>query len=243
MKALIIDDELYVHRSLKKLISHVAKDVEILGTSTGVLEGLNMIKEFNPDLIFLDIQMEDGTGFDLLSKIKGHCPYTIFITAHDEHALEAFNFSAVDYIVKPVETTRLQEAIDKARERHKSGLFQLQLDNLQSHVGQNQRKSRIVLRDLNNVYALDIEEILWLSAEGSYTGFHLTNGETLMISKNLKEYEQMLSGFSFFRIHRSFLVNSDLVTRYDKNENALIFKGGNSLTISISNDQLKSMLG
>ncbi|MCE7996803.1 MAG: response regulator transcription factor [Roseivirga sp.] len=242
MRAVIIDDEKHIHSTLTTLLERVAAEVSVVGHAYGVAEGLERIDQLSPDLLFLDIRMEDGTGFELLNQLDKPYPYIIFVSAHDEYALKAFKFRALDYLMKPVESTALQEAVSRAAQRYKSGLIKDQLDNLSQLIQTRQTGKKIVLRDAENVRIINVDNILWLSAEGSYTSFHLLKGETLVVSRHLKEYAEMLSSFNFYRLHRSYLVNCNQIVRYDKSEASLILNGGRELPVALRKEQLKEML-
>lgn len=242
MRAIIIDDEKHMHNTLSTLLERTDAEVEVVGHAYSVEQGLKAIDQLKPDLIFLDIRMEDGTGFELLDKLEKPFPYIIFVSAHDEYALKAFKFSALDYLMKPVESSALTEAVDRAAQRYKSGLIKDQLDNLSQLIQTRQTGKKIVLRDAENVMIINVDNILWLSAEGSYTSFHLLKGETVVVSKHLKEYAEMLSSFNFYRLHRSYLVNCNQIVRYDKAEASLILNGGRELPIALKKEQLREML-
>ncbi len=242
MRAIIIDDERHMHNTLSTLLEHVGAEVDLVGHAYSVAEGLREINSLKPDLIFLDIRMEDGTGFELLNQLEKPFPYIIFVSAHDEYALKAFKFSALDYLMKPVESAALREAVDRAAQRYKSGLIKDQLDNLSQLIQTRQTGKKIVLRDAENVRIINVDNILWLSAEGSYTSFHLLKGEALVVSRHLKEYADMLSSYNFYRLHRSYLVNCNQIMRYDKSGACLILNGGRELPVALKKEQLREML-
>lgn len=242
MKAVIIDDESHVHDVIQRLAFHLASNVQIIGTASSVKEGYELVIEKKPDLIFLDIKMEDGTGFDLLNKLERPYPYTIFVTAHDTFALEAFKFSAIDYLIKPIESESLERAIEKASERYKIGLMKEQIESFNNKLNSDNKGNRIVLRDAENIHFVETKDILWCSAEGSYTTFHMTNNRTLVVSKHLKEYETLLVPYNFIRANRSYIVNCHQIKRYDKIESSLILNGDHRLPISIKKEQLNEIL-
>lgn len=242
MRAIIIDDEKHMHNTLSTLLHRVGTEVEIVGNAYSMAEALAEITRLRPDLIFLDIRMEDGTGFELLSKLERPYPYIIFVSAHDEYALKAFKVSALDYLMKPVESSALAEAVRRASQRFRSGLVKEQLDNLSQLVQTRQTGKKIVLRDAESVRVISVDNILWLSAEGSYTAFHLLKGERIVVSRHLKEYAEMLGSFNFYRLHRSYLVNCNQIVRYNKSAASLILNGGRELPVALKKEQLKEML-
>lgn len=241
MRAVIVDDELHVHSTLGALLKHADQDLKVIGNAQSVKQGIDLIKETRPDLIFLDVQMNDGNGFDLLRGLSAPYPHVIFVTAHDQFALDAFRYSAIDYLVKPIDLQELLEAIKRARERIELDTFRLQMEILGSSFN-GQVSERIVLRDADSVHVVMVNDLLWCSAEGSYTYFHLNNGKKIVTSKNLKEYESLLKAHNFYRIHRSYLINCNHVVRYDKFESNLIFTNEKAIPISIRKDQLTEIL-
>ncbi|GAB5526039.1 MAG: LytTR family DNA-binding domain-containing protein [Roseivirga sp.] len=242
MRAVIIDDELHVHSTMGALLQHVDKDVQVVANAQSVAQGIQVIKETRPDLVFLDIKMNDGSGFDLIKALTAPYPHIIFVTAHDEFALDAFRFSAIDYLVKPVDMQELKNAIDKARERIEMDTFKVQMEILGSSFDSQTISERIVLRDSDSVHVIMVNDVLWCSAEGSYTYFHLVNDKRIVVSRNLKEYETLLKAHNFYRIHRSYLINCNHVVRYDKFESNLVFTNDKAIPISIKKDQLTRIL-
>lgn len=242
MRAVIVDDELHVHSTMGALLQHVDKTIQVVGNAQGVSHGIDIIKKTRPDLIFLDIQMGDGNGFDLLKRLAPPYPHVIFVTAHDQFALDAFRFSAIDYLIKPIDMQELQVAVEKAKERIEVETFKVQMEILGDSFEKNAISERIVLRDSDSVHIIQVNDVLWCSAEGSYTYFHLLNGKKIVVSKNLKEYDSLLKAHNFYRIHRSYLVNCNHVVRYDKFESNLIFTGNRAIPVSIKKDQLTEIL-
>ncbi len=242
MRAVIVDDELHVHSTMGALLQHVDKDVQVVGNAQGVTHGIEVIKETRPDLIFLDIKMNDGSGFDLLKGLTPPYPHIVFVTAHDEFALDAFRFSAIDYLVKPLDLQELKNAIEKAKERIEMDTFKVQMEILGNSFDGQTISERIVLRDSDSVHVIMVNDVLWCSAEGSYTYFHLVNDKRIVVSRNLKEYETLLKAHNFYRIHRSYLINCNHVVRYDKFESNLVFTNDKAIPISIKKDQLARIL-
>lgn len=242
MRAVIVDDELHIHSTMGALLQHIDKTLKVVGNAQGVSHGISIIKETRPDLIFLDIQMGDGSGFDLLKGLVPPYPHVIFITAYDQFALDAFRFSAIDYLLKPIDMPELQAAIEKAKERIEMDTFKLQMEILGDSFEKKTISERIVLRDSDSVHIIQVNDVLWCSAEGSYTYFHLLNDKKIVVSKNLKEYESLLKVHNFYRIHRSYLVNCNHVVRYDKFESNLIFTNERAIPVSIKKDQLAEIL-
>ncbi|OEK01267.1 hypothetical protein BFP97_06965 [Roseivirga sp. 4D4] len=242
MKAIIIDDEQHAHAIIKNYLALEPYPIEIIGSAFSVHEGVALIKKAAPDLIFLDIEMEDGTGFDLLNKIGTPYPNVIFITAYNHFAVQAFQFNAIDYLVKPLDHSLFKQAIDRAKNQYDFNIVHEQLELLNESLRSNKLGKRIVLRDAESIHFVDTSDIQYCSAEGSYTAFHLKDDSKIIVSRHLKEYESLLLQFQFLRIHRSYIINGLEVSRYDKAEGNLILKGGARLPISIKKEQLLKLL-
>ncbi len=244
IKSLIIDDEKPFINSLRSILK-TEKDIQIIGEARSVEEGISMINETEPDLIFLDIQMSDGTGFDLLKKANRRDFHVIFITAHDQHAIEAFRFSAIDYLLKPLLSQHLYAALEKVREKTEASKINLQLSVLLDNMETMSRSNKkIILRESETLHILKLDEILYCEADGSYTNFFLTEKRKIVVSQHLKEFEDYLSPSGFFRGHRSYLINVSKILRFDRlDRGTVLIEGGNKLSISLrKKDKLLQVL-
>ncbi len=234
MKVLIIDNEVHLRKGLKLLLQSVTNDITAIEEADGVQSGLQAIKVFTPDIVLLDVEMDDGTGFDLLKQLNTPAFQLIFVTAHNKYAIEAFQFSAIDYLLKPVDTDALQKSIAKAFLNIKNKDLKSQIDILlQQLAGIQSRDRKIVLKDVDNTYFIKVPDILYLEAEGTYTKFFFTNAEPMLVSKNLKEYGDILEPLGFLRTHHSFLVNTDKIKLFDKTDGGvLVLDGGFTIPVS-----------
>lgn len=234
MKTIIIEDDATVLSTFLSLIEDFCPDLEVLETASNVEEGLKILEKQNPELLFLDIEMPDGTGFDLLAKLPEIDFKVIFTTAHEKYALQAIKFSALDFLLKPIDPDDLIQAVEKAQQEFEKEVSTLKIKTLLYNMEtQGQNAKRIVLKDKYGLQIINIEDIIRLEAEGSYTKFILKEAEAILISKTLKEYEVLLPNRQFFRSHQSHLVNLDYLTRYDKrNGDKLILKDGSEVPIS-----------
>ncbi|MEM9679025.1 MAG: LytTR family DNA-binding domain-containing protein [Bacteroidota bacterium] len=222
IRTLIVDDERHFINNLKSVCAMV-DDIEIVSEARSVMEGIEKITEYQPDLVFLDIEMDDGTGFDLLNQFSEIDFSVIFITAHDHYAIEAFKFSAQDYLLKPLISSDLFDAIERMKSKMDKNLSQEQLNALIQNLNdKTETPKKIVLRDAESIHIISPDEILWCEADGSYCKFVLSDNREITISHNLQEYETMLSMHGFFRVHRSFLVNLHKVKRFQKSEGGLL---------------------
>lgn len=222
LRTLLVDDEIHVRKSLAGLISHFCPDILLVGEADSVESGLQAIRHYKPNLLLLDIQMGDGTGFDLLKRIDSIDFRIIFITAYEQYAVQAFKFSAIDYILKPVDPDDLVNAISRVAYLEKEETdFRLRAlqDNLSA--GGNANK-KIVIRTADSIHLINQHDILCCEADGSYTTLHLVNGQHIMTSRLLKEFEDMFAGNGFYRVHKSFLINLSAIERFEKAEGGYI---------------------
>jgi two-component system, LytTR family, response regulator len=224
MKALIVDDEADGLRTLQKLLQRHCPHVEVVATAGSAYAAAEQIKTHKPDVVFLDIQMPGKTGLELLTELDEKNFEVIFVTAYNEYMLQALQFSAADYILKPVDEDRLVEAVERAAKRLSEGRKEEQssalLHNL-FHSGQP-ASMRLCLPTLKGFIVVKLEEIIYCEAERSYTLFHLENGKTVTVSKPLADYETLLKNTPFLRIHKSFLINLLHVKEYQRGEGGIV---------------------
>lgn len=237
-KIVIIDDEALSRSTIRSIITDFCPNAMVIGEAIGVKDGVNIIKTLNPDLILLDIKLEDGTGFDLLKEIHGFKGVVIFITAYEEFAIRAFKTSAIDYLIKPIDIEELKSAVSKSETLNEKNTFEAQLNillaNFHQKLGnQSLDAKKIVLKTSTEIHLLDQNEILYLSADGNYTKFHLTNKTSILTTKTLKEYEEILSEKYFIRIHQSSIVNMLYASKFDKRNGDLILKDKTVLSVSV----------
>lgn len=232
MKAVIIDDEKRTRELIAKLIESFNLGIETFPLGESVTSGLKAIEDIKPDLVFLDIQMPDGTGFDLLKMIPNKNFEVIFITAHEEFAIKAIKFSALDYILKPIDPEELKKSIEKALESIDHKKEDSQFEALQQNI-QPSQKRRLVLKTQESVHVVDLDKIIRCEADRNYTSFFLVDHKKILVSKTLKDYETLLTGHNFLRVQQSHLVNLDYIDRYDKaNGGTVIMKDGSEVPIS-----------
>ncbi len=231
-KVLIIDDENRTRQLIAKMIDSFGMEVETIPEGENVQSGITAIEKHNPDIVFLDIQMPDGTGFDVLASIPNKTFEVIFITAHEEFAIKAIKFSALDYLLKPVDTTELKAALEKALTTIEEKSESTQFDALQKNI-QPSEKRRLVLKTQESVHVVELDQIIRCEADRNYTSFFLLENKKILVSKTLKEYETLLAGHNFLRVQQSHLVNIDYVDRYDKkNGGAVVMKDGSEVPLS-----------
>lgn len=235
MKAVIIDDLSEAREALKQDIKEYTPQIEVLGEADGVLSGAKLIKEKNPDVLFLDIQMNDGDGFDLLDIIDREKYKVIFTTSSDSYAIKAFKFSAVDYLLKPIDPDELISAVDKI---DASTVKDENMEVLMETLKSSNRPKRVVLVTQDRIFVKDIAEIIRCESNVNYTWFYLTDGSKILVSKTLKEYDKMLSDHHFYRVHQSHLINANYIKEYVKSDGGyLLMKDGTSVPVSTRRKQ------
>jgi two-component system LytT family response regulator len=241
MRVVIIDDEDHIRDSLAKLLVKHCPEVSVVGNACGVESGIRIIKELHPDLVLLDIQMNDGTGFDLLRSFPAIDFKVIFVTAYDQFALQAFRFSAVDYLLKPVNPEQLVEAVAKASQLIREH-FNLQMDALRENLKAISKQDRkIILKTTEQIHLVDLKSIIDLESDSCYTTVQIHTGEHIMVAKTLKEFEEMLTGCGFYRVHKSFLINLAHIKRFEKQDGGYIILT-NDLKIPVASRKREEML-
>jgi two-component system, LytTR family, response regulator len=236
LKAVLVDDEFQSRNLLSKLLANYAPDIHVVGQASSVDEAYTAIQDLHPDLLFLDVMLIDATGFDLLKKFDEIQFEIIFTTAHDEYALKAFRFNAIDYLLKPIDPDELMVAIQKAKAKWQANQFTSRehIENLYQAVrNPNGANRKIAIPTSDGFILQPLDQIIFCQAEGNYTQFYLTDKRKLLSSYTLKQYDAMLSDFQFFRAHKSFLINLDHVHQYRKGEGGTALMS-NGMEIEIS---------
>ena len=228
MKAIIIDDEENSRELLVNMLSLYSPSVEVIGTADSVQKGFTVINQLNPDSVFLDVQMGDGTGFDLLSMFDTVSFHVIFTTAFQEYAIRAFQFSAIDYLLKPISPEYLIKAVHKVEKiNHSTAEIQTLLDNIRQP-----EDKKIVVKTHDRIYSLHLREIIRCESDSSYTTIFLQDNHKIVVAKQLKEFDELLSPNGFLRIHQSHLINLDYIFYYQKGNNHLIMKDESAIPVS-----------
>jgi len=223
MKVVIIDDEPLARQTLKALLGAEFPQLQIVGEADSVSSAVEAIQQGEPELVFLDVDLKDGSGFDVLNLLKSIHFKLIFVTAHQEYAMKAIKFSALDYILKPVSTEELISAVNRVNSEFKEQNQQLKLDTFFNHYRNAETETRkIVLKTSESIHIVNIQNIIRCEADNNYTTFFTSQGEKIIISKGLKEYEDLLSGYGFFRVHQSHLINLNFISRFDKKDGGFV---------------------
>ncbi|MVM32880.1 response regulator [Spirosoma sp. HMF4905] len=237
LRAVIIDDETNARQALSNLLQLLCPDVELVGEAKNVDLGIELIKNEKPDLVFLDIQMPGKTGFDLLAAFEKADFGVIFTTAYQEYAIRAFRFSAIDYLLKPIDPDELQAAVGKYKSQL-VGINPQQVKILKEYIDEprqarlNERTKnahqRIALPTAEGIHFVQMTDIIQCESLGSYTKFHLTGSKPIVVSRLLKEYEEILDNYYFFRVHQSNIVNLEHIKRYVKGDGGQVWLSDNT---------------
>lgn len=234
IRIIIVDDEQRIRISLTNILQLHYPEAKIIAEAENIQNAFEVIKSLNPDVVLLDIQMPDGTGFDLLKKLTPFTFKVIFITAFNEFAVQAFKFSALDYLLKPVIPDELVMALKKAKEQINTENIQEKLKVFMSNMnGLTREAKKIVLNTQDSMHIINITDIVRCEADRNYTLFILANKKNILVSGSLKEYDEMLSPYGFFRSHHSHLINISFIDRFDKKDGGrLIMKDGSEALVS-----------
>ncbi|MEM7103644.1 MAG: LytTR family DNA-binding domain-containing protein [Bacteroidota bacterium] len=229
--AIIIDDMQEARQLLRADVEDNCPQVKLVGEAEGVVSGAKAIKQLKPDLVFLDIQMEDGTGFDLLEILPEINFKLIFTTASDAWAIKAFRYSAVDYLLKPIDPQELQEAVAKIEE--KPQVQQESFDILLDTVKEQVNPKRLALHTLDKIHVVQISDILRCESTGSYTEFFFTTQKKLLVTRTLKEFDKLLADHQFIRVHQSHLVNTLHIREFVKVDGGyIVMNDGSKIPVS-----------
>lgn len=244
MKTVLVDDEKNNIDNLVQLLQTCCPAVEVCAVSQNADQGKQAIIQHQPDLVFLDIQMPGKNGFDLLRSLPQYDFDVIFVTAYDQYGIQAIKFAAVDYLLKPVDTDELQAAVNRVLERKRRTKENQQLENLVAllHKQHNREEHRIALTTLRETRFVHTRDIVCCESSNNYTTFCLTNGEKLLVSKPIHEYEDILADYSFIRCHQSHLVNKKHIKSWVKDDGGyLLLENGMQVPVSRNKKEMVAM--
>jgi two-component system, LytTR family, response regulator len=233
LTAIIVEDMPEALEMLVHDIKQFCPDIDIIGTANSVVNAAKLMRQHIPDILFLDISLGDGTGFDLLEIFPELTSKVIFITASDEHAIKAFRFSATDYLLKPIDSSLLQIAVNKASNTTNSTKSNLDLlrDTIKSH---HVLPSKISLHTLEKISIVTISDIVRCESDINNTWFFLSNNEKMYVTKTLKHFEEMLRDHQFIRVHQSHLVNFNYLLEFSKKDGGYLrLKNGDEIPVSV----------
>ena len=229
LKAIIIDDSPQARKLLLMMLEEHVNDLEVIGEAEQAVQGLALIKEHHPDVVFLDIEMPGKSGIQLAEQLlnKKINPAIVFTTAYNDYALKAFRLSAIDYLLKPINENHLEEAIEKIKKLHPKAEEEKKLKNFIDNYEENLPKTLSVPSTSGYIF-IKINEIQYIKADGSYTHIYTVSEKTITVSKNLKYFETALEGYpQFARVHRSYLINIFQMKKFDKhNRGEIVMNDG-----------------
>jgi two-component system, LytTR family, response regulator len=236
IKTVIIDDKKSVVATLSHILTKYCKNVEIAGTAYNVESGISCINKSKPNLIFTDIEMPDGTGFDLLNRIQSIKAEIVFITAHNEYAIKAFEFSAIHYILKPFNHEDVIKAVQRFEYIHQDRNTEQKIELLNHNLQQEDK--RIALPTNECIEVVDVNSIIYCESVKDYLIFYLDNKKEIIITKSISSYEKLLFDFGFFRIHNSYLINMKHIKRYVRGRGGYVSMiNGKKLDVSVRRKQ------
>lgn len=218
IRSIIVDDEAAARKTLATMLKHYGSHVEIVGEAASVAEAITTIARLDPDLVFLDIEMQDGTGFDVLQRLPGISFHVVFVTAYEQYALQSFRFAAIDYLLKPVRIQELKQALERVEKWSKPQVKTGQeFVKIKKKIDSNAAQGQVVLvSEIDGFSIIRWEEIVYCEAAKNYTVFSFMGDRKVTASRPIGEYEELLQEYGFMRIHKSFIVNLARVVRYIK---------------------------
>lgn len=237
-RTIIVDDEAKGRQSLIKMLQLLHAPVEIVAEAASVETAVALIDSHKPQLVFLDIQLQKGTGFDVLEQLNFKDFQLIFVTAYDQYALKAFRYAAMDYLTKPIDPDQLEEALQRLPAKETPNYNSEKINALQANKNE---LHRLALNDAQGIQLVKVQDIIYCSAQNNYTEFHLKDGQKHLVSKTLKEYEELLSEAGFFRVHQSYLINLEEVSQYLKQDGGYVQMSDGSL-IGVSRRKKEELL-
>lgn len=242
INAIIIDDEKHCTDNLQWLLNHYCPEIEVVSVCENAQQGLTEINRQQPQLVFLDVEMPDISGFEMLEKMAAINFDIIFTTAFNQYAIRAIKFGALDYLLKPVDKDELRTAVDKlVKQSNKESLKQLTA--LLTHIRKSNDLSfqKIALPTLHGYELVPLNNIMYCESKSNYTNIHLNNGQQILVSRTLKDIEELLNTHPFFRIHNSFLVNLQYAIRYTRGEGGFLVLN-NDTTVPVSRNKKEELL-
>jgi two-component system LytT family response regulator len=220
--ACIIDDESNSREVLELMLGENHRDLTIVGSASNITDGLHLIHSHTPDIVFLDIEMPGGSGFDLVKQLKEPLPQIIFCTAYGHYAIKAIECSALAYLLKPVSSQKLHEAIGKVKMKSNALQLSLQRNVLEEQLNKTKEPTRFLINTVEDTKVVRFDEVVCCIAESNYTRIYLADGSRIVASKTLKEFETILHQSHFFRIHHSYLINLHFIRRIIKTDGCMV---------------------
>ncbi len=222
LRAIIIDDIDTIRTDNANLITKHCPSITIIAQANSVATGVKIIKEHQPDLVFLDVEMTDGTGFDLLKQLQPITFKVIFVSGYESFAVRAFKCAAIDYLLKPINTNELIDAVTKAQHSIERETMELKFSTLFNNLERPKNLQKLILKTFEKIYSVNVQDIIRCEGATNYTTFYLLDGSKIMVSKIIKEYNTLLTDMGFFRTHQSHLINMAYFDYYNKTDGGII---------------------
>ncbi len=234
MNIIIIDDETPARNNLKQIIKDNFKDANVIGEADSVKTGLELLNQTKTDIVLLDINLSDGSGFNILEQVKNINFQVIFVTAYNDYAIKAFKFNALDYVLKPIELSQLTRVFDKARELlNDDFITKEELNIVLDNYSKKDEDKKLVIQEFNKVSFVAIKKIIKFISDGSYTTIYLNDNTKLTCSKTIKVYQELLPESMFYRVHNSSLINMNYVSEFNKEDGGyVVMSDGSHVQIS-----------
>lgn len=233
IRCVIVEDEEMARKVLKSLLAQYCQDVMVCAEADDIVSGKTMIENFRPDLVFLDIEMPGGSGFKLLTSMENIDFEVVFITAYEQFAIKAIRHDALDYILKPIDPKELVAAVEKVKEAKYKKTLKQQYDNILKNLDPEQLVVRkISISTTDKIHLIDVDDIIRCESDNYYTIIFFKDGNSLMVSKTLKEMDQKLEEYDFVRTHKSHLVNMRCIKNFIKDEMMVVMSDGTKVPVS-----------
>lgn len=225
--ALIVEDEPRSRITLRNLLGKYCPAVEVIAEASSVEQGTAAIIHYKPDIVFLDVRLNEGTSFDILNNFKEFDFKIVFTTAYDNYALQAFKYHAIDYLLKPIDPDQLIELSERLEKIIKVDELVKKLSNKEEN-----RIQKLAIKSNNGTHYIDFHDLIRCEADSNYTNFYLSDGCKIVSAKSLKEYEETLTGNNFLRVHKSHLVNLEYVVKFESSSSSIVLKNGTHIEVA-----------
>lgn len=228
INAIVVEDEKQSQEHLLGLLNRFFPELTIIAAADNVASAVASIERYEPQVVFMDISIKNGTGFDVLNQVRTQMPHVIFTTAFDQYAIDAFRYSAVDYLLKPIQSEKLVAAVTRCLKKIEASQLNLEMTTLLNYLKRSEQEYRIPVSTMYGFEFIDAAEILFIEAEGNYSKMKLVSGRSIVLSKKIKEQEEQLPKPMFVRIHNSYIVNVQHVKKYRKGRGGEVTLDDNS---------------
>jgi two-component system LytT family response regulator len=233
MRAILIDDELNGRIALRQKLQDYCQVVDVIGEAENGMKGMELIRDLKPDLVFLDIEMPEMDGFEMLMNLKEKNFHLVFTTAYDHYAIKAIKYAAFDYLLKPIDIDELKMTVERVQQQPMPGINQKKLETLEQNFLSRPRLNKIAIPTTEGLLFFDLQHIVHLEAESNYTNIYFDDQPRLMASRTLKEFEEILPTDTFFRPHNSHIINLHFIKRYIRGDGGQVeMKNGNYVLVS-----------